>query len=129
MSGWLVVSRRLPPAVPPGLADQRFASVPAGALTVSVTVSKIGETRGTFMSQRLVPTWIIRLLTAGVAVLPIAICVILAVAALLGRMGDPPEKSPLMGVALAVGILWVIDLICLVLAQALNSLADSDEDQ
>ncbi|MHC4177334.1 MAG: hypothetical protein ACYSWU_07500 [Planctomycetota bacterium] len=81
------------------------------------------------MSQRLVQPWIIRLLTAGVAVLPIAICVILAVAALLGQMGEPPEQSPLMGVALGVGILWVVDLVCLVLAQALNSLTDSDEDQ
>jgi hypothetical protein len=28
MSGWLVVSRRLPPALLWGLADQRYASVP-----------------------------------------------------------------------------------------------------
>ena len=55
--------------------------------------------------------------------------VILAVAALLGEMGEPPERSPLKWVALGVGILWVVDLICLVLAQALNSLAETDEEQ
>jgi ABC-type transport system involved in multi-copper enzyme maturation permease subunit len=81
------------------------------------------------MSQKLVPLWIIRLLIAGLVVLPIAICVILAVAALLGEMGEPPERSPLRSVALGVGIFWVVDLICLVLAQGLNSLANSDEDQ
>jgi ABC-type transport system involved in multi-copper enzyme maturation permease subunit len=81
------------------------------------------------MSQKPVPRAVTRLLIAGVAVLPIAICVILAVAALLGEMGEPPERSPLKWVALGVGILWVVDLICLVLAQALNSLAETDEDQ
>jgi ABC-type transport system involved in multi-copper enzyme maturation permease subunit len=81
------------------------------------------------MSRKLVPPVVTHLLIAGVAVLPIAICVILAVAALLGEMGEPPERSPLKWVALGVGILWVVDLICLVLAQALNSLAETDEDQ
>ena len=81
------------------------------------------------MSQKLVPTRIIRCLIAGVAVLPIAICVILGVATLLGDMGEPPEGSPLLWVALGVGILWVVDLICLVLAQGLNSLADTDQQE
>ena len=80
------------------------------------------------MSQKLLPPWIIRVLIAGVAVLPIAICVILAVAALLGEMGEPPSQSPLKWVALGVGILWVVDLICLVLAQGVNSLTDLDDD-
>jgi ABC-type transport system involved in multi-copper enzyme maturation permease subunit len=81
------------------------------------------------MGRRLVPLRVTRWLIAGVVVLPIATCVILAVAALLGEMGEPPERSPVKWVALAVGIVWVIDLICLVLAQGLNSLADTDEDQ
>lgn len=81
------------------------------------------------MSQKLVPPRIITWLIAGAAVLPIAICVILGVAALLGEMGDPPEGSPLKWVALGVGILWVVDLICLVLALGLNALADTDQQQ
>lgn len=81
------------------------------------------------MSQKPVPSSVIRLLIAGVVVLPIAICVILGVAALLGEMGEPQERSPLKWVALGVGILWIVDLICLVLAQALNSLPKHDEDQ
>ena len=82
------------------------------------------------MSQKLVSTRILRYLIAGVAVLPIAVCVILAVAALLGEMGDrPPQQSPLRWVALGVGIFWLIDLICLVLALGVNALADTDEEQ
>jgi ABC-type transport system involved in multi-copper enzyme maturation permease subunit len=81
------------------------------------------------MTQKPIPLRIIRLLTAGAAVLPITICVILAVAALLGERGEPPERSPLKWVALGVGILWAVDLICLLLAQGLNSLAGTDEDQ
>jgi ABC-type transport system involved in multi-copper enzyme maturation permease subunit len=79
------------------------------------------------MRQKLIPLPIIRLLIAGAAVLPITTCVILAVAALLGEMGEPPGRSPLKWIALGVGILWIVDLICLLLAQALNSLADNDE--
>jgi ABC-type transport system involved in multi-copper enzyme maturation permease subunit len=81
------------------------------------------------MGRKLIPRAVLHLLAAGLVVLPIAICVILAVAALLGEMGEPPQQSPLKWVALGVGILWVVDLICLVLAQALNSLAENDEEQ
>jgi putative exporter of polyketide antibiotics len=81
------------------------------------------------MSRKLVPLRIMLVLIAGVVILPIAICVILAVAALLGEMGEAPQRSPLRWIALGVGVLWLVDLICLVLAQGLNSLADSDEDR
>ena len=79
------------------------------------------------MSQPLVPRWIIRLVVAGALVLPIVICVILAVSLLLGTMNDPLGARVLKYIALGVGILWAVDLVCLVLAQGLNSLTDTDQ--
>ncbi len=58
--------------------------------------------------------------------MPIAIALIWGVSSLLGAMGDSSGASALKYVALALGILWAIDLVCLVLLQALNSLGDRD---
>jgi hypothetical protein len=69
-------------------------------------------------------------LVAGVLVMPIAIAVVLAVSALLAAMRDAAGGMVLRYVALGCGIFWVIALICLVLAQAVNSLSEepSGED-
>jgi hypothetical protein len=98
-------------------------------LTGTLPVRKIGQARETLMSQKLVSPRIVHLLVAAATVLPIAICVVMGVAALLGEMGEPAGRSPLKWVALGIGILWAVDLVCLLLAQGLNSLADSDEDR
>ena len=75
------------------------------------------------------PSILSRLLTplilAGV-LLPITLCVILGVAALLAQMGDSAGGAVLNRIALAGGILWVIDLICLVLILAIDSLRGPD---
>jgi hypothetical protein len=66
-----------------------------------------------------------RVLTALVVaacVLPVAIVVVGAVGRLLAAMADTTGAAVLDGIALALGILWVIDLVCLVLVQAINSL-------
>ncbi len=81
------------------------------------------------MSQIRIPQWVFRLLVAGIFVLPVTICVIWVVSLLLGEMGDPPGERALRYIALAGGILVVVDLICLVVAQAVNSLADTDEGE
>ena len=82
------------------------------------------------MSQELVPRWIIRLVVAGALVLPITICVILAVSSLLVAMEDDPSVGRVLKyIAWGVGILWAVDLICLVLVQALNSLTDTDQGE
>jgi hypothetical protein len=57
-------------------------------------------------------------------VLPIAITVILAVSALLAAMNDTAGAMVLRYVALGCGILWIVNLVCLVLAQSLNSLGE-----
>jgi hypothetical protein len=66
-------------------------------------------------------------LIAGALVLPILISVVLAVAALLGTMGDSGGGLVLRYVALGLGIGWSVVLVCLVVAGGLNSLGDNDE--
>jgi hypothetical protein len=77
------------------------------------------------MSRNLVPRRAIAAMVAAALILPIAICVTLGLAALLGAMGDASGKAVLDRVALAGGIVWGVDLICLLLAQAVQSLGDS----
>jgi hypothetical protein len=81
------------------------------------------------MAQKLVPRWAILLLIAGLLIFPIAICVILGVASLLVAMGDSSGGTALKYIAWGCGILWVIDLVCLVLAQGLNTLAGEDRGE
>jgi hypothetical protein len=76
------------------------------------------------MHRPLVPQQVALTLVAGTILLPITICVILGVAALLAAMGDTLGGIVLQRVALAAGILWAIDLICLVLVLAINSFKD-----
>ena len=79
------------------------------------------------MSQKLVPRPVLRLLVAGILLLPITICVILAVRALLVAMDDTTGGNVLEYVAWGCGVLWVIDLVALVVVQGLGALVGSDE--
>ncbi len=81
------------------------------------------------MSHDLVPRWGRLLLVGGALLLPIAICVVLALSSLLGAMNDTRGGEALRYVALGGGILWVIDLICLLLVQGVNSLIDRDDGE
>jgi len=79
------------------------------------------------MAQKLVPRRIITLLVAGILVLPVVIAVIWGVSSILGAMNDETGEAVLRGVGLGLGILWIVNLILLLLAQAVNSLSDSEE--
>jgi hypothetical protein len=57
-------------------------------------------------------------------VLPIALVLVLGVSALLGAMGDVLGARVLGWIGLAVGVVWLVDLVCLVLMQAWGSLLD-----
>ena len=81
------------------------------------------------MSQIPVPRCVLRLMMAGAFVLMVAICVIWAVSLLLGQMGDPAGQRALNYVALAAGVVLVIDLISLVLAQTLNATTEPDDEE
>jgi Na+/melibiose symporter-like transporter len=65
---------------------------------------------------------VLTFLITAACVLPVAIVILLAVARLLGAMDDKAAGSVVDRVALAAGILWAIDLVCLVIAQGINSL-------
>ena len=61
-------------------------------------------------------------LIVGALGLPIALCVLLGLARLLEAMKDDAGAFCLGRVALALAVLWVIDLVALVVIQAINSL-------
>ncbi|OHB86363.1 MAG: hypothetical protein A2V98_17015 [Planctomycetes bacterium RBG_16_64_12] len=67
-----------------------------------------------------------RLIAAGVVLL-ISTLVALGLAELLAALNDQLGAKAVKYVALGCGVLFVIDLICLVLAQAVNSLDESDD--
>ena len=69
------------------------------------------------------------LLIVGVLLLPIVAWAIVAVAAILGAMGDSVGAVMLNRMAWGCGALWVVDLVCLVIVQGLNALADNDQRQ
>ncbi len=81
------------------------------------------------MSRKPVSAKTVLALVATGLVLPVAIAVLLAIGALLASLGDVAGGAVLRYVALAGGIAWIVVLVCLLLVQGLNALADSDEDE
>jgi hypothetical protein len=59
--------------------------------------------------------------------LPIAACVVVAMSALLGSMGDPVGGTVLKWIALGLGIVWVIVLIAMLIAVAVCTLVEERE--
>jgi hypothetical protein len=66
------------------------------------------------------------ILVTPACVLPVAIVVIVSVGWLLAAMDDDAGARILNRAALALGILWVVDLVCLLLAQAIHTLQPPD---
>lgn len=75
------------------------------------------------MNGKLVPKALLWVLLGVGLLLPVAVCVVLGLAGLLAATGDAPGSFVLGWVARALGILWVLDLIALVLVLAAESLA------
>lgn len=73
------------------------------------------------ISRRIITT----LLAAG-CVLPIALVVVVGTGRLLGAMDDAAGALALDRIALALGIIWAISLVCLLLALAINVLGPPD---
>jgi len=78
------------------------------------------------MRHKLVPQRVLFLLIAVALVLLISGFVSSGFGKLLAAMGDQPGGLVFEYVALGCGALLVIDLVCLVLAQAVNSLTEGD---
>ncbi len=66
------------------------------------------------------------LLVAGL-LLPVTICIVLALAALLEAMKDGTGSLVLRYVALTGGVVWLVDLVAIVLLQAIGALDWRDE--
>jgi hypothetical protein len=79
------------------------------------------------MHRPLIPHRAVFALIATAILLPITICVVFGVAALLQAMGDSVGGAALHRIALACGVLWTINLICLVLVLAIGTLRGPDE--
>lgn len=79
------------------------------------------------MHQPLIPHRIVVALIAVTLLLPITICVVFGVSALLNAMGDATGGAVLHRIALGFGILWAVDLIGLVLVLAVGTLRGPDE--
>jgi hypothetical protein len=81
------------------------------------------------MHPPLIPHRIVLALVVAAVLLPIIICVVLGVAALLVGMGDIAGGDALHRIALGCGILWGLDLICLILVLAVGTLRGPDEPE
>jgi hypothetical protein len=79
------------------------------------------------MAEKPVPRRVLLALVGLAVVLPIAAVVSFVLGQALGAMGDQPGPRACTVVAVVCFGVWIVDLICLVLAQAINALADSDE--
>ena len=78
------------------------------------------------MREKVVPRVIVLLLLVGALILPVAISVLFGLAKLLAAMGDALGAAALDRVALAAGVLWVLDLVALVVVQTIESLLAED---
>ncbi len=79
------------------------------------------------MSRKPIPRRLLFVLTGLALVLWVSVAVIQALAMLLGAMGDVAGSQVVGWIALGLAVPLAVDLICLVLALAINALADSDE--
>jgi hypothetical protein len=62
------------------------------------------------------------LLVAPAIVLPIATLLVVALSVLVAKMGDPAGGRVLGWIAVGAGLVWLLDLVCLVLALAVQAL-------
>lgn len=75
----------------------------------------------------LIPKRIVALAVAGLLLLPIAIVLVLATAQLLAAMQDAAGAAVLQRIGLALGLIWLLGLIGLVLTLGINTLDADDE--
>lgn len=69
------------------------------------------------MLRRILP-----LLLGLAAGLPVVVCILVAVARLLAGLGDTIGATVIDRLALAIGIVWAIDLVFLVISQGFEAL-------
>ncbi len=81
------------------------------------------------MPSKLIPSPMLLKMTLFAVLLPVTAAVLMGLARLFHAMGDAVGSRILDYVALGVGVLWVLDLLSLLLAMALNSIISSAETE
>jgi hypothetical protein len=74
-----------------------------------------------------IQTWIFRLLFAALA-LPVLMCILFGLSYLLPALDDLEGAAVVVRVNLALAVLWVFDLILLIVALAIGSVAQVAEE-
>jgi hypothetical protein len=69
---------------------------------------------------------VLLLLVLFAIIAPVAIVVLLGLGRLVGAMGDGAGRAALDWIALGIGALWVVDLVAMVVSQALYTLVRHD---
>jgi hypothetical protein len=72
---------------------------------------------------------VLMVLVTTACVLPLALAIVLGVSRLLAALEDLAAAAVLDRIALAIGILWVIVLVSLVLAQGIRALGPPSDPQ
>lgn len=78
------------------------------------------------MTQKPISKRAMAVLVGIASVLTITLVVVFVTGHILGKMGDSLGRTVLDCVALGVGVIWAIDVLCLVLALGVNALADAE---
>lgn len=76
--------------------------------------------------MRVFPKGLLFVLLAGAALLPMAITLVVATSFLFAGLHDVAVAKALNGVALGLGLFWVLNLVALVLSLSLDAIAKPD---
>ncbi|HEX5447080.1 MAG TPA: hypothetical protein VFW87_24910 [Pirellulales bacterium] len=71
----------------------------------------------------MIPKQVVALALAGLLLLPIAILLVVGAASLLTAMQDAAGAAVLQRIGLALGLVWLLGLIALILMLGVNALA------
>jgi hypothetical protein len=98
------------------------------SLDISNTLWQNREVGMSVMKSPIIPQPVLLVLIAIALLLPMAITVIMGVGQLLSAMGDVAGGVVLGRIGLALGILWGLDLVILVVGLAVQSLGDNSHE-
>ncbi len=117
--------RRYFPTFSPPTDAVAFADLTLAGITRKISLQRIIAMTGPQIPNR----FVVGLLT-GFVVLPIAVCIFLAVSPVLAALGDDFGATLFRRISLILGTLWAIDGVTLLIALAVNAvLRTSDEER
>lgn len=81
------------------------------------------------MAGRFISQHTLIILVVVTLVLVIALAAVLALGAILSAMGDEPGSTVLRWIAAGLGVVFAVDLLCLILALAIHAVERFDEPE